>query len=106
MKNILKWDEFNIVSEKKKLDPDAAIRNRGDLVFCAEIEKLTDYKDHFPINTKTQARNALARASQYDKCPDWYDGSLKELVKKVHNAVKGKYPDIEVTEKSEKPGKD
>ena len=103
MANILKWEEFN---EGKKVDPEAKIRNRGNVVFPASSAKVTDDKDHFPINTESQARNALARASQYDKCPSWYDGSLTELVKKVHNKVKREYPDIEVTEKSEKPGKD
>ena len=85
MVNILKWEEFN---ESKKLDPKAKIRNRGNVVFPAGSEKVLDDKDHFPINTESQARNALARASQYDKCPDWYDGTLKELVKKVYNKVK------------------
>lgn len=106
MKNILKWDEFNNVSEKKKLDPDAAIRNRGNVVFSAGSEKVLDNKDHFPYGDILHARNALSRASQYNKVPDWYDGTLEELVKKVHDKVKRKYPEIKVTEKSEKPGKD
>lgn len=103
MTNILKWQEFN---ESRSINPDAEVRNRGDVVFSAESEKVLDNKDHFPINTESQARNALARASQYETVPDWYDGTLYELVKKVHNKVKRKYPEIKVTEKSENPGKD
>lgn len=60
---------------------------------------------HFPINTKARAKNALQRANQFDSAPEWYNGSLKSLVTKVANMVKKKYPDIEVTEKSKKPGK-
>lgn len=103
MSKILKWEEFN-VSEKKH-NPESSIRNRGDVVFPVDSEKVLDDKDHFPINNINQARNALARASQYDDVPDWYDGTLSELVKKVHDRVKEKYPDIETTKKSEKPGK-
>jgi hypothetical protein len=89
-------------AEKKKT---AKLRNRGDVVFSAESPKVTDDKDHFPINNKNQARNALARANQYSKAPKWYKGSLTDLVKKVASAVKRKYKDIEVTKKAETPGK-
>lgn len=80
-------------------------RTRGDAVFQSTHPKVKDNKDHFPINNLNQARNALARASQYDTAPDWYDGSLTNLVETVQDAVKKKYPSIEVTEKSRKPGK-
>lgn len=89
----------NEINEKKNA-------NRGDVVFPAGNKKVKDNKDHFPINNKAQARNALARASQYSKSPSWYDGSLDELVSKVASAVKRKYKDIEVSKKGEKPGKD
>lgn len=107
MKTLLSWDEFSINEGKKgRKDSDAALRNRGDVVFPAGSKKVKDDKDHFPINDEDQARNALARASQYSEVPEWYDGSLEKLVKKVQRKVKDKYPDIEVTEKSENPGKD
>jgi hypothetical protein len=102
MKNIKNFKQFN---ESRKIDSDAKIRNRGNVVFPAGSEKVLDKKDHFPINTENQARNALSRASQYDKVPEWYDGTLEELVKKVHNKIKTEYPDIDITEKSKKPGK-
>ncbi|KKN67675.1 hypothetical protein LCGC14_0459340 [marine sediment metagenome] len=100
--DILKFaTEFERFAKGK--DPKAGVRNRGTVVFPASSSK--DDKDHFPINDAAQARNALARASQYDKVPDWYSGSLKSLVSKVRSTVKSKYPSIETTEKSEKPGK-
>ena len=89
----------------KKKDPKAKLRNRGDVVFPAESPKVTDDKDHFPINNKNQARNALARANQYSSSPKWYKGKLTDLVKKVANAVKRKYKDIDVSKAAEKPGK-
>jgi len=93
------------ISEAKKKDPKAKLRNRGDVVFPAESPNVLDDKDHFPINNKNQARNALARANQYSSSPKWYKGSLASLVKKVANAVKRKYKDIKVTKKAETPGK-
>jgi len=76
----------------------AARRRRGDCVFPAEHPKVLDNADHFPINTVSQARNALARCAQYDSAPKWYKGSLASLQKTVRRAVKKKYPSIEVTE--------
>lgn len=89
-----------------KLDPEAGVRNRGDVVFPAGSKKVEDDEDHFPINSKAQAENALGRANQYDEAPDWYDGSLKDLVETVADKVEDKYPSIEVSEESRKPGKD
>lgn len=100
--NILKLaTQFEAIATGK--DPKAKVRNRGTVVFPASSSK--DNKDHFPINDADQARNALARANQYSKVPDWYSGSLQSLVSKVRSAVKNKYPSIETSEKSEKPGK-
>jgi len=90
-------------SKEKKLDPKAKARNRGKVVFPASSSK--DKKDHFPINSESQARNALARASQYSKVPSWYRGSLEALVKAVQRAVHSAYPSIKTTSKSKKPGK-
>ena len=103
-KIVLGWEDF--LNEGKKKDPKAKVRNRGDVVFPSGSKNVKDDKDHFPINDEGQARNALARASQFDEVPEWYAGSLEKLVKKVQKKVKKKYPDIEVTEKSENPGKD
>ena len=102
MKRIKNFSSF--LNEGKK-NPKAALRNRGDVVFPAESKNVTDDKDHFPINSLAQARNALARANQFKASPKWYKGTLTSLVKKVANAVKKKYPSIDVTEKAEKPGK-
>jgi hypothetical protein len=86
-----------------KKDPDADVRNRGDCVFPSGSKYVDDDKDHFPINDKDQARNALARVAQYDSKPNWATGiSLSEIKKKVKNAVKNKYPDIEVSSQESK----
>jgi hypothetical protein len=95
--------EVDALNEKK--DPKADVRNRGDVVFPAKSKSVKDDKDHFPINSVAQARNALARVNQYSSAPSWYKGSLESLVKAVAGAVKRKYPSIKVSKAAEKPGK-
>lgn len=102
MKKISNWKQF--LNEDKK-DPDAKIRNRGDVVFPAEGNNVKDDKDHFPINSIKQARNAIARANQYSSAPDWYTGSLQSLIDNVVKEVKKKYPSIEISPEAKKPGK-
>lgn len=85
---------------KKKLDPKAKVRNRGTV--CVPAERAKDKKDHFPINSESQARNALARVHQYSTVPSWYKGSLKGLQKLVSSKVKAKYPKINVGGKDKK----
>ena len=85
----------------KKEDPNAAVRNRGNVVFPAGSKKVKDNKDHFPINNADQARNALSRVAQYSSVPPWYSGSLSELQSAVRNAVSRKYKDINVTKGGE-----
>src|SRR5208283_574997 len=77
---------------KKKLDPKAKVRNRGNV--CVPAESAKDKKDHFPINDEAQARNALARVHQYSSVPSWYSGSLKGLQNAVSRKVHSKYPGI------------
>tara|TARA_B100001123_G_scaffold111435_1_gene129643 strand:+ start:2720 stop:3190 length:471 start_codon:yes stop_codon:yes gene_type:complete len=91
--------------KKRKKKFKAKVRNRGDATFPAESSKVKDDKDHFPVNSKAQAKNALARASQYKKAPSWYKGSLDSLVKAVQRKVKSKYPSIKTTKASSTPGK-
>ncbi len=93
----------SIIGKKKKKIPKS--KKRGKCVFPHNSSKVKDSKDHFPINSESQARNALSRVNQYDESPPWYDGSLTELVKAVAREVKSKYPDIEVSEDSKRPGK-
>lgn len=84
----------------KKLDPKAKTRNKPAAVFDDKHPKVKDKKDHFPIDTIGRARNALARANQFDKAPEWWSGSLKELKNAVVRAVHAKYPSIKITEKA------
>ena len=96
MNNILNWDSFTM--NENKNDPKAEVRNKGIVIFPAENDKVTDNKDHFPINDIDQARNALARVNQYSSVPKWYDGTLKQVVNKVYRAVHSEYPSIEIDE--------
>lgn len=88
---------YQIYAAKKKQDPNAKVRNRGDVVFPADTKTVTDNKDHFPINSESQARNALSRVAQYSAAPSWYTGSLESLKTAVQSAVHRKYPGIKVT---------
>ena len=86
------------VKSAQKPDPNAKIRNRGDVVFPSGHAKVTDNKDHFPINDANQARNALDRVAQFDAAPKWWSSSLKQLQAVVRGAVKRKFKGINVTE--------
>jgi hypothetical protein len=99
------FQKFASSKDATKLDPKANIRNRGKCVFPAGEGKNKSQKDHFPINDISQARNALARASGLTKAPDWFKGSLKDLVLSVTRKVHSEYPSIAITSKSKKPGK-
>lgn len=90
---------------EKKLDPKAKVRSRGKVIFPAESSKVTDNKDHYPINDAGQARNALARANQMSKAPEWYKGDLKSFLNTVVRAVHKHYPSIEISESAKRPGK-
>lgn len=83
--------------EKKKLDPKAKVRNRGTV--CVPASSAKDKKDHFPINSESQARNALARVHQYSAAPPWYNGSLKSLQELVSRKVHSKYKGIGKSDK-------
>lgn len=103
VEDILKLSETFLTlaaAKKKKLDPKAKVRNRGTV--CVPAERAKDKKDHFPINSEGQARNALARVHQYSKVPSWYKGSLEGLQKLVSSKVHSKYPSIGKSEKKSK----
>jgi hypothetical protein len=92
-------DEFEKVAAGKE-------KPKGEFIFPKDHGSVSDSADHFPINTEGRARNALARANQFSgKAPIWYKGSLQSLINAVARAVKKKYPGIEISEKSKKPGK-
>jgi hypothetical protein len=91
-------DEFEKVASGKE-------KPRGEFIFPKTHASVSDGSDHFPINTEGRARSALSRANQFDKSPPWYKGSLQGLINAVSRAVHKKYPGIEISEKSKKPGK-
>jgi hypothetical protein len=98
-------EAHSLFERKKKKDPGAKVRNRGDAIFPAGSKSVNDDEDHFPINSLKQARNALSQASKYKKKPSWFNGSLKKLVTTVQRKVRAKYPSIETTKASARPGK-
>ena len=105
-------EELNAVVEEvmtnlkeEERDPKAKKRNRTGPVFDDSSSKVKDDADHFPLGSKSQAKNALSRASQYKAKPSWYEGTLDSLVKAVQRKVKKKYPSIDTTEASATPGK-
>jgi len=89
----------------KQAKAKAKARERGTCVFSSTHGSVKDNKDHYPINSISQARNALARASQHKGSPPWYSGTVSGLVSAVRGAVKRKYPSIKTTEKSKNPKK-
>ncbi len=91
--------QSDVPTSKGAIDPEAEVRNRGNVVFPAGSKKVKDNKDHFPINDANQARNALSRVAQYSSVPGWYSGSLSELQSAVQSAVSRKFPGIKVTQK-------
>ena len=97
LKQIIK-EEVEIMLREKKLTSKAR-QGLSDSTFIFPKER------KFPIPDESQGRNALSRANQYTSVPKWYDGSLESLVKRVASAVHKKFPGIETTEKSSKPGK-
>tara|TARA_R110001583_G_scaffold84173_1_gene221577 strand:+ start:1277 stop:1744 length:468 start_codon:yes stop_codon:yes gene_type:complete len=100
-------EEFETSSyrEEDDKDPKAKVRNRPDPVFPDDSDKVSDDKDHFPIDTKARGQNALSRASQYSSKPAWWEGTLQSLVSRVRSKVKEKYPSIKTSKASENPGK-
>jgi hypothetical protein len=80
---------------ERKLDPKAKVRNRPNPVFDAKSKLVKDNKDHFPLGTVAQARNALARSGAFTSAPKWFDGSLSEFKAKVKATVKREYPSID-----------
>lgn len=94
---------YAAIHEAKKEDPEAAVRNKPNAVFDNESSLVNDNKDHFPLGSAAQARNALARVNQYSSVPKWCNcKSLEEMKKKVANAVKKEFPSIDVSEESYK----
>ena len=78
--------------------------DRGDVVFAADNPRVTDKKDHFPINDANQARDALARVAQFEDSPKWWAGDLRSLQATVRRVVKAKFRTINVTEANCKAG--
>lgn len=93
------------MAAEKKSKNKTKSRSKSEPIFQSTHPKVTDNKDHFPIDTIGRARNALARVNQFEESPPWWKGSLKSLVSAVTKAVHKKYKGIEISEAAKKPGK-
>jgi hypothetical protein len=72
-------------------------RTRPEPVLQSTHDKVTDNQDHFPIDSVSRARNALARVAQFSAAPKWWSGTLEELKNAVRMAVHSKYPSIDIS---------
>lgn len=98
--------------EEKKKKPPFWLKNKdyqgandkGNFIFPSTHPKVKS-GDHFPIDTEGRAQNALSRANQFSSAPEWYKGTLQELLNTVVRAVHKKYPGIKISDKAKKPGK-
>jgi len=91
-----KEEEEEKVEDSKELP-------RRDFVFPADSTMVNDGKGHFPLNSLSRGRAALAFVARYDKLPKWYSGdmSLEEFKDHVRSEVKKAYPSIEVSDSTE-----
>lgn len=74
----------------------ASTKSRGICCLKKTHKSVTDGKDHYPINSVSQARNALSRVMQHDAVPEWFSGTLQSLRNTVKRCVQKNYPSIEV----------
>lgn len=72
-------------------------RPTTDFIFPPDSPDVQDNKGHFPIPDIAHARNALARAGQYDTVPTWFNGTLEQVKDKIKREVEKKFPSIEVS---------
>lgn len=70
--------------------------HRGTIAGQAST-KLLDSKHHFPVITSTQAQSSMSRVLRLADCPVWYNGTLAELQKEVHDGIAKLHPDMQLT---------
>jgi len=92
------YEHFEKEAKKGKVKA----RNRPSPVFQSTHAKVTDNKDHFPLEDESQARNALAQVAKYTSAPKWWSGTVEEVKSAVRRRVKSKYPSINVTDGKKK----
>lgn len=78
---------------------------KGDFIFPKDHPKVTDDKDHYPINSESRGRSAIAQANKMKKAPPWYKGTVEQFLDTVVKAVKKKYKGIEISPAGKNPGK-
>ena len=73
-----------------------AAKSRGKCCLKSSHKLVNDGKDHYPINSLKQARNALSRVMQHEKVPPWFDGTITQLRNIVKRCVQSEYESIDV----------
>ena len=109
-----RYDLFGLHAKADALDKVAAQivneaakkgRPTSDFIFPPTQE---DPKGRYPIPDKRHGANALSRVNQYSDLPGWAKKrgfkSLHGLVDKVVSTVRSKFPGIEISDASSKPG--
>ena len=56
--------------------------------------KVTDDKDHYPINSTTQAKNLAQKINDLTEKPSWWKGTLNQLKNTVMKCIKQTYPKL------------
>jgi hypothetical protein len=84
---------FNIISAKKP---------QSKCAWPKSHRRVLDGRNHYPVKSVNQARNALSRVMQHDSVPEWFDGTLAQLRRGVINKVKSLYPSVDVKIKPKK----
>ena len=67
---------------------------KGKFALPANHSKVTDSKDHYPLNSEKEGHVALTATKKLNTLPSWFKGSLEELKSAVQKAVKKAFPKL------------
>ncbi len=86
---------------KKRLKQVEFFKHKGKATMTGTVaghpsKEVVDGKDHFPIETEGQARDAVLRATALQVCPVWFDGPLDRLRNTVCINAGLRYPTLSV----------
>ena len=94
--NVLKTDNDakNLINEEY-LEEAKKKKAKPSPIFDAENSKITDEKEHFPINTEAKAKKVLEKIEACTEAPKWWKGTVNQLQSAVKKAVKKAFPDLD-----------
>jgi hypothetical protein len=67
---------------------------KGKFALPSTHLKVTDSKDHYPLNSEKEGHAALTATKKLNTLPSWFKGSLEELKSAVQKAVKKAFPKL------------